>query len=375
MDILKSKILWPSLALGFFVLLYTAYWFHMAGRIAEEIEGWVAEQAKDHTTVTYTSLNVTGYPFRLVATIKDPDIFVQGGNRRPHWRGQKLKAIAQAYSLNHVILDFIGPQSIEVEEDIGAMARPPSKQRYELEGTSIMMSLQLRRGRVLQADVHFEDLMVRVDEIGNYRPVRLTDLPRSFHVKEAQIHSRVRPSDDPEAPEELKVAHDFTVEVLGLTPDGSPPNGFENTIERAALNITRLTGEEVGFHNGSLRLSHEPIESNEQVLTVHEASIDWQPVEVGLSGKLHRPNAKKASGKIDLQIKGHRDLVRVLASEGEIGAPAALLSGALLGVIELVSQTSDDGTLNIPLKIKKGDVSFGFIPLTSIEEIEAAAGL
>ena len=144
MDILRSKIFRPSLALGFFILLYTGYWFHMAGRITEEIEGWAADQAKEGTLVTYTSLNVTGYPFRLVARLKNPDIFVQGSDRRPHWRGQELKAIAQAYSLNHVILDFIGPQTIEVEENIGAMARPPTQQRYDLEGKSIMMSLQLR---------------------------------------------------------------------------------------------------------------------------------------------------------------------------------------------------------------------------------------
>lgn len=365
-DFLSHPVTRPTLILAVFVVIYIAYWFHMAGRIEQEIKAWAEDQAMEGTEVAYESLKVTGFPFRLVATLKEPDIFVRDGDRSPRWHGTELKAITPSYSFDHVILDFVGTQIIEVEEEMSPVGRPLSRQAYTIDGTSMMMSLRLNRGKILSADTVLKEIEVSVEEIGDYRPSSFAGDMTQLRIAHAEIHSRVR---EPVDGEKGSIAHDLSFELLDIVSDRTPPDGFDETISRFVANYSRSGNKEIGFHNGSLRVNRDRSMEEEESLTIHELGIDWQPVTLSLTGELETAPTRDATGQLDLAVTGHKDLVRALHAQGEVSHLAALLAGALFGIVELVSETDESGVLHIPLKVKDGEVSFGFLPLFTLDEL------
>lgn len=362
----KNKVTWPSL--GFLVLvgLYTAYWFHMAGRIEDGIKDWAKDQAREGTEVAWTSLEVSGYPYRLVATLKEPDIFVTEGDRSPRWHGDELRIISQAWSFNHVILEFLGTQTIEVEERESPVGRPLARQAYRVTGSAMRMSLMLNRGKVRQADTVLSDLIVDIAQIGDYRPAPLQDEITHMEIARVEVHSRVRASEDDGLG---AIAHDFVFEARDIASDRKTPDGFEEVLSRMALNFTRTSDEMPGLHNGSLKTVRRSLTDKAEGLTLHEMAIDWQPVTVSLSGKLKSKEGRQPSGTLDLTLKGHRDLVRALEDEGEMEPLAVIVAGALFGILEVAGEPSEDGALHLPLKVKHGEVSFHFLPLFKLKDL------
>lgn len=84
----------------------------MAGRIEGEIDRWVEKQARHGTEVTYASLDVSGYPFRLVATFKNPRIVSNDDPSAFTWEGESLRIVTQAWDINRIIIDLFGKQSV-----------------------------------------------------------------------------------------------------------------------------------------------------------------------------------------------------------------------------------------------------------------------
>jgi hypothetical protein len=354
------------------VALYSAYWFHMAGEIKTEIHDWVAEQAKEGTEVSFENLKVSGYPLFFIASIDNPDIFVRDGDRRPHWQGERLQIRMYAFYLKHIAIHFRGTQTIVIEEDIGPMARPPAAQRLTFNGDSINLVLGLNNGRISLAKARFHNVTMDIEEIGDYRPIRLKDFPKSITVRLADIYSKVRPPSDNEPG---SIAHDYSVDVTGLTTERGAPDGFAKEIRWMGFDLTETGDEEISFHNGSLRIDNRRTRTGDKYLVVHKAGIEWHPITIGLAGHLTTPEGGKADGLIDVTVSGQRHLVRTLADQGDISTLTAILTGAFLGIVEMIAVEDEEGVTHIPLKVRDGDISYSFLPLTSIEELRQAAGL
>jgi len=365
--VLTSKPIW---FLVIAVAAYTAYWFYMADKIEQEIYAWVEDQAKDGTEVAFENLHVSGYPLRLVAAMDNPDIFVRDGDRRPHWHGAKLKAITPAFTLARIRIEFIGTQTVIIEEDVGPMARPPAIQQLTFDGSAIEMRLDLTRGRIANAEAEFNNLTIAIEEIGDYRPVHLKPLPQSITLAHAIIKSRVRA---PHFDETGAIAHDYSVSITDITNDRGAPDGFAKKITWIGFDLTETGDEDIAFHNGSLKLDRHRPRSGDKAMVVRKAGIIWDPITLLASGHLKTPGGGKPDGAIDLEIAGYRQLLRVLADSGDISPLAAILTGALVGIVEVMSLVDDEGTLHVPLEVRRGNVSFSFLPLTSMEELREAA--
>lgn len=105
-----------------------------------------------------------------------------------------------------------------------------------------------------------------------------------------------------------------------------------------------------------------------QSVEIHEAHVFRSPVSIRLNGKLERPEKSDFDGTIRLYLKGHDELVRNMAEADDLPDAAALIAGALFGVLSMVSETNEDGELVLPLDVKDGDVYFGFLPLFSKDD-------
>lgn len=350
--------------------LYTIYWFIMAGQIKQELAAWVEDQAAEGTIVTYDGVKVSGFPLSLKATVQQPDIFVQEGDRQPHWHGEYLAAKTRPYSLRSIKIEFEGTQTITFLDEWGGELEPPQEIAMTFDGASMTMDLKLANGKIEQADVNLQELVVSTQETQTDQ-ISLNPFPENMIVEQVHIHSQVS-----NAPPEStgSIAHDFTLLIENLATDRNPPNGFSNEVKRIEIDITRTSDEMVGFHNGSLKVERQKTASDAKDVAIRKARFEWDPIIIDLSGDLRAPPQRDFSGKALLAIKGHRDLIRVLTEEGELSSLAAVLSGALVGALEMMGTANEDGTIEIPLNIDDGDVKFLFLPLTDLDELREAAG-
>lgn len=351
----------PGLALLGLFGLWSVFWFVMAGRIHGEIEQWVVRQASHGTEVTYSSLDVSGYPFRLVATFETPRIISRDDPSAFAWAGEGLRIITQAYDINHIIIELEGDQSISWMDAPDNGSRSPSQIVIDFSGERLRGSLQLGGGRIESINTDFRE--VAADIFGDGAFALIPDLPEHLDIARLEYHSRL-----------LKTRRDdqkiINRDVLVLARDvrgGEPPaDTMADGIEELLVAFSEeLTGPSP-LHSGDIGAGGASPPARR--VQIHDAHILWQPVSLRLEGNLKRPRKKDFDGKVTLYLKGHEDLIRQMAEDGDLPRAAAIVAGALFGVLSLVSETNEAGELEVPLDVRDGDVYFGFLPLFSRED-------
>lgn len=360
MPSLKHPAVPGIIALGLFAL-WSIFWFVMAGRIDGEIEDWVERQARHGTEVTYSSLDVSGYPFRLVAKFENPRIISRDDPGAFTWEGEGLRIITQAWNIEHIIIDLLGRQSTTWLDAPRDSSRSPSEMNIKFTGTRLRGSLHLGAGQIESIDTDFRE--VSADLSGDGAFGLIPSLPEHLDIQLLEYHSRV-----------LKAEHDgrkvIERDVLVLAEKirgGTPPaEHMAEGIDEILVAFSEELDRGVPIHSGDIGASLPPALA--QQVEIHDAHITWQPVSVRLDGELTRPRDSDFDGHIGLYIKGHEDLVRQMTEDGNLPDAAAIVIGALFGVLSLVSETNEAGELVIPLDIRQGDVYFGFLPLFDKED-------
>lgn len=357
---LKHPALPGLITLGFFGL-WSIFWFTMAGRIEGEIDRWVGKQARHGTEVTYASLDISGYPFRLVATFEAPRIVASDDPSAFAWEGESLRIVTQAWDINRIIIDLYGKQSVSWMDEPSDTSHTSSQMMIDFIGEQLQGSLHLADGKIESIDTEFLD--IAADLFGEGAFAFIPDLPEHLDITVLEYHSRVQKSGD-----KVKPATTRDVMMLATNVRGgkSPVDSMAEGIEEILVAFSEELGADSPLHSGDIGASARPVPA--QRVDIHAAQILWQPVSFRLDGTLDRRPGRDFDGDVNLYLKGHEDLVRQMAERGDLPDAAALVAGALFGVLSLVSETNEAGELIIPLDIKDGDVYFGFLPLFDKED-------
>lgn len=357
---LKHPALPGLVALAGFAL-WSVFWVVMTGRIEGEIEKWIERQARHGTDVTYASLDISGYPFRLVATFDAPRIVSKDDPSAFFWEGEGLRVIAQAYNIRHIIIELLGKQNVAWIDAPEDGTRSPSRMAVNFTGEQLRGSLKLSGGRIESIDTNFRE--VEADLVGDGAFTFLPDLPEHLAIDLVEYHSRVHKGFNGGQ----KITNRDVVFFAEKISDGTrSEDTMQGGIEEILVAFSEeLTGT-IALHSGDIgaNLPPTPVQSVE----IHEAHVFRSPVSIRLNGKLERPEKSDFDGTIRLYLKGHDELVRNMAEADDLPDAAALIAGALFGVLSMVSETNEDGELVLPLDVKDGDVYFGFLPLFSKDD-------
>lgn len=343
------------IALGGFAL-WTVFWFVMAGRIEGEINRWVERQASHGTDVTYSSLDISGFPFRLVATFDAPRIVSRDDPSAFVWEGERLRIIAQAYNIRHIIIELLGTQSVAWMDRPDDDTRRPSRISVRFTGDELRGSVKLDGGRIESIDTNFRE--VEADLVGDGAFGLIPKLPEHLAIDLLEYHSRVHKG--------FKGGQKVTTRDVVLFADTisegtQAADTAESDIEEILVAFSEeLTGESA-LHSGDIGANLPPAPA--QSVEIHEAHVFRNPVSIRLNGKLERPQKSDFDGTIKLYLKGHEDLVRDMAEADDLPDAAAIVVGGLFGILSLVSDTNEAGELVVPLDVRDGDVYFGFLPL------------
>lgn len=360
MSKLKNPAVPGFVTLAFFGL-WSIFWFTMAARVEGEIERWADRQAAHGTEVSYASLDVTGYPFRLVATFEDPHIVSREDPGAFTWAGENLRIITQAWDINHIIIELIGRQSVSWMDAPENNSRSSSQIMIDFSGETLRGSLHLAEGRIQSIDTDFAE--VTADLFGDGAFALIPDLPEHLDIAQLEYHSRLVNS---EKDGQALTSRDVMVLAKDIRGGDAPAPDMTEGIEEILVAFSEELAAQSRLHSGDIGAGLPPALA--QSVDIHGAHVIWQPVSMRLDGELDRQRSEDFDGKVTLYLKGHEDLVRRMAARGDMPDALAMLAGALFGVLSLVSETNDAGELVIPLDVKDGDVYFGFLPLFDKED-------
>lgn len=253
---------------------YSAWWW-IAARAAENgITGWIAAQRAQGAEVSYTSLQVGGWPFSLTAVVKDPAI------RRPGaaWSGERVEAAATPWDVSTIALTLPGPQRVVFgDRDTAGSALTAAgggRGVVTVAGTGVPVTLALA----------FTDLTLA--------PAKGDPIPIS-RLEVAARQPQVPPTDH----RETGLAATVTAHEIRLPGPGV--EGIEGTVRQIAASV-RVQGRPPALHRAAVEVWMR----NGGVVEVDSLGIDWGSLEVRGNGTLSLDSEMQPLGSVRADIRG-----------------------------------------------------------------------
>ena len=105
----RSVSFWILIVILLCFGLYSAYWFFARGQLEEGIQDWVQVQRQNGALVEYSDMTLSGYPFRFVLDVDDPN-YSTGADFK--WQAEELQLVMQPWNWNHVIARAPGRHAV-----------------------------------------------------------------------------------------------------------------------------------------------------------------------------------------------------------------------------------------------------------------------
>lgn len=306
---------------------YAAYWVYLAGLVPDRFNAWADQQRARGWTVSYDEVRVSGFPFRLEASVLAPRLAQPGSAAAPAWEGERIDAVAHPWNLTHILFHFEGRQRIAFVER--------------------------RRSRIVDVTM--------AENVGSYRtttggkPLRLSfeadglelrsvDLPGPATVRRAVLHMR--------RAEATNRLGDAALKVEGLRL----PAGVEAPLGRDIDLLDVILGLTGALPNG-LPPSDAVIAWRDAGGTVEVQKFDvtWGAVKAAASGTLQLDETTRPAGEMTAKIRGHEALLDAAAATGRIRARDLDLAKSALGLLA----AAGGGVLSVPVRLQNGSAYLG----------------
>ena len=126
---------------------YTVYWMLAAQQVRAGIEAWLKERAGAGLNLTYDTLTINGFPFRLNTEVNGLTVLWRRGRVPLEWKPPHFSAWMRPWRLSTVHTDLSGEHQL-----IGA--RRIAFSAGQLDATLDLAARGAWRGRLMAADVH-----------------------------------------------------------------------------------------------------------------------------------------------------------------------------------------------------------------------------
>ncbi len=308
---------------------YSAYWFQVAGAIEPGIAAWAEERRAEGLEVAYDGVSVSGFPFRLVVTVRQPSIGRPHPTRAWRWRGAALAAVAQPWNFRHLILSLDGRHRLAylsqgVWRELSARAEVP------------MVSV------VLGHDGQLERFAIDLQGL----EVTASGWSERLEAKRVQLHGRQiadRAEAAPPGPRELSLR----AEEVTLPPEVRTVLGQRITAFKLRLTLLGSLPE------APLAEALAAWRDDGGTVEVHELVIDWGPLALEASGTLALDAEMRPMGAAIARLKRFGELIDRLHAGGWIGAGEALATKVA----------------RVPVTAQQGRLYLGPLPLLRLAPI------
>jgi hypothetical protein len=347
------RIFLPAGVFAVICALYTGYWFWAADRMEGLVNEWAVQQREAGATVSWSSLKVRGWPFRLEAHMEKPVI----RTRDWAWKGDSFLLHMMPYSFSHYIGTFEGTHRLRLG---GADAERPLV--FEGEAALARASLVLESRDAMRVSVDLKGLTAQ--RLDTERGPVLT----RFAAERLQVHLRQwLEKDGPERPSGANLAVAVQADNADIPGHGLKGLGPVVGLARGQVLLTELPIEIAG-DPGSLADYLRSWESNGGKAQFEGFDLRWDRIDVSASGRMALDGEGRPQGEIDTRISDHAAVLDVLTSNELMQGKQAEMANGALAALGMVSR-GKDGRLKLPVKLKKGEVWLGPVKLSKVEPV------
>ncbi len=316
-----------------FVLGWSAFWFVAASRVEAELDKALASLAEQGTRIECAEQAVRGFPFRLEVLCNSMEAETPAQDRV---RSHAVRAVALVYNPSHLIFEADGPASAH-----SALYGLDANANWQLAQASTKLGVE-----------GIDETSIAIDQAN----VDVAGFPDSqkIAVGRFEAHARKRPADQ-------GAGVDLALSARKLTLAGSVNTEYEADID---LIVWVPEGEPILTGKADQVLLRYLHEGGELGLT--HARIASLGAEIVLSGSLAADAEGRLSGDLTLRIVEPAKFGALIAAYLPDQAGMAPTLQAAVGTVGKKVERGDVTGYELPLKLDRGKLQVGFIPLGTI---------
>lgn len=338
----KQRRLWRVWVLPMLLVVltggYGAYWYAAAAIIKTKTADWAAEQTAQGNPVSYTRIDVSGFPFRFVIDLRGLDL-ARPGKR---FISDRVRVIVRAWNFNHILVKFDGEQALEMEA---------TNRSLRLSGDLLRLSLVLKDGAPANISGTGRNMIIRTRS-AHQNPQTHTVQSLNFNL-------------DRRAPPEDGLADfDFVLQVKNILSDSKNTEAMSRLFTTPAETIA-----------ASAVIYKVPIAKQNRDLKTwagHDGRIDITAIDIehsrlGLTGDgaLVLDREGYPEGKLMLHFKTQQDVLNAL---DEIGVLSKSIIDRVLGTKQ-AKKVLEKASISKEL-IEKGKSALERLGLGFLNDIE-----
>lgn len=336
------RIFWPTVALAAGVVLYSGYWWVVAGKVREAIEGFAAAPA-GNLAVGWRDLSISGYPYRVAATFAAPVVRAPSAPEAWEWSAPSVEADLLPHDLSHVVLKVEGGQILKYRDVDGHHAVSlTSKGTWasyvEVPGAPM--------GRIA---VDIDDLVARRDG-----GVGASD---RFAAGRLQLHTQPAGAASVDVAlqgDDVDAGHFAAAPVLGPAI----------TLISAQMRFRALPRN---THASAVELARGWLAEG-GALAVSDLAVKWGPLDLRAQGELTLDAERRPQGRFDAAFADYEDLVAALVKAKAVRERDAALALAGLGLVAQL-QNDEEGRVHVPVLMNDGKLFLGPLMVARLEPI------
>lgn len=333
------RLLMIAAALALLIGLWCAGWFYAAQQARARIAAWMAAQQAAGNIVTYDTLEIGGFPFRVVVEIAGPAY----GTPTYRWQATALALAFQPWNLHRFGFRTAGAQRLDVAT--GSKIETVHLTMEQANGAGAVDSA----GNMAAFESEFRALSVSVEQGPAYAFANL------------RVEGRV-PANPIPKPDGTSLELAFAADQIALPADQAI---LGPQIEKVAGTIA---------FNG--RLPAQPLipaliawRDAGGTIDFARASLRWGALSIDGDGTVALDNALQPLAASSLQISGFEETLDRLAATGAVRPDIAGATKFALGLIAKSPAGGGPPVASVPVSIQNQQVFVGPIVVSQLRPI------
>ena len=336
-------------ALGTAIIGYTIFWFSLSGRMEDGIEQWARAAQSQGMQIEYKAVSVSGYPFRLVASVKGVSWHFPTSTGGLDWQAGQLRLVTEPWAKDHIIVLFDPHQTLTVSTADG------TTKRYVITSDNGRASLVSQR----PAGARFAFAVNKLDILASASGQHMAAGEMQFYLRDLPPKPAGKKGDnsaDPSLP--------ATAQVDFMAKDVTLPTGRGGGL---GDRITALQAEAVvnGQVPGLAAAQLKGWVAAGGTMDVTGFKANWGNLDLEAAGTLTLDDSNRPLGAFEARFKGIQGVLDALDLLGESDNSRHLARSAL--------QAAEAGRkgewIKVPFTLQNGFLYMGSIPLTALSPI------
>jgi hypothetical protein len=305
--------------------LWGCYWFLGAQAVTLGAQSLLDDlDADPGLSMRRTEVSVGGFPFHFELTVGAPELRILDGGLG--WAAPEFRLTAPSYRPTHITAILPRTQTLTLGGEPLAVT-----------STEMRATLSLRPRTTLPV----ERVLVSLSELS------VAGGGGRLEVGAGWLATN-RADEDGRA-------HDLGVDISSILPDGGwladLPVGTPSVVEGIVIDARLDFGAPLALAG--------PVEDEPQLTRVElrDASVEWGPMALSLSGSFEAGRAGLWSGRASLTMRGWEQMLDIaIAARWVEEGPANFLRGGLRAL-------EQDGSVTVPIDLREGALRVAGIPI------------